>query len=91
MSTIEITNKAREYKELQIMIKELEDAAAALRADITAHMDAQGVDTLQADIFIIRNTAYTSQRVDAIALRKELPDIAARYTKAIETRRFAIA
>ena len=91
MSTVEITGKAREYREIQAMIKELEDAAEALKTAITAEMDARSVDTLTADVFTIRWTAYTSQRVDTTALMKELPDVAARYTKTTEARRFQVA
>ena len=86
-----LATKAREYRELQAMIKELEAEAEAVKATITAELDAQGVDTIQADIFTIRWTAYTSQRVDTAALKKELPDIATRYTKTTEARRFQVA
>lgn len=91
MSTFEITNKAREYREIQAMIKQLEDEAEALKAAITAQMDAQNTDTVQADIFTIKWTVYSSSRVDTAALKKELPDVAARYTKTTEARRFQVA
>ena len=91
MSINEITTKAREYRELQVMIKQLEEEADAIKAAITAHMDAENTDTLQADVFTIRWTAYTSSRVDTTALKKELPDVAARYTKTTEARRFQVA
>ena len=86
-----LTEKAREYRELQAMIKELEAEAEAVKASITAELDAQGVDTIQADIFTIKWTAYTSSRIDTTAIKKELPDIAARYTKTTEARRFQVA
>lgn len=91
MSTIELTNKAREYRELQVLIKQLEDEAEAIKAAITAEMEAQSADTLQVDIFTIRFTAYQSSRIDVAALKKELPDIAARFTKTTEAQRFQIA
>ena len=91
MAKQDIAAKAKEYRELQAMIKELEAEAEAVKATITAELDAQGVDTLQADIFTISWTVYTSQRVDTTALKKELPDIAARFTKATEARRFQVA
>ena len=91
MTMNEITNKAKDYREIQALIKELEAEAEALKAAMIAHMEAQGADTLQADIFTIRWTAYTSNRVDTTALKKELPDVAARYTKTTEARRFQVA
>ncbi len=91
MSTVEITTKAREYREIQAMIKQLEDEAETLKSEITAQMEAQSTDTLQADVFTVRWTLYSSSRVDTTALKKELPDVAARYTKTTETRRFQVA
>jgi len=91
MTTIDITKAAKDYRELQAMIKELEAEAEAIKATLTAEMTAQGVDTLVADIFTVKFTAYTSNRIDTTALKAELPDVAARYTKTSEARRFQVA
>lgn len=91
MSSIEITTKAREYRELQAFIQSLQEEADTLKNAITAEMEMRGVDTMQADIFTIRYTAYTSNRVDTTTLKRELPDVAARYTKTAEARRFQVA
>lgn len=80
----DIEKAARDYRELQ-------NEAETLKAQITAHMDAENTDTLQADIFTIRWTPYTATRIDTAAIKSELPDIAARYTKTVETRRFQVA
>ena len=91
MTMHEITGKAKEYREIQAMLKQLEEEADALKADMIAELEAQGVDSLKADIFTIRWTAYTSSRIDTTALKKELPDVATRYTKTTEARRFQVA
>lgn len=91
MSVMDLTAKAREYRELQVMIKELEAEADAIKQTFIAVMDAQQTDELKADIFTIKHTAYTSSRVDTTALKKELPDVAARHTKTTEARRFSVA
>ena len=78
------------YKELQVFIKQLEDEAEGLKATITAEMDARQTDNLTVDVFTVKWTAYTSSRVDTSAIKRELPDIAARYTKTTEARRFSI-
>jgi predicted phage-related endonuclease len=91
MTTIETISKAaRDYRELQTMIKELEAEADAIKAVMISEMEKQNTDTLKTDIFTIRWTAYNSSRVDTSALKKELPEIAARYTKTTEARRFQI-
>ena len=91
MSSIEISAKIREYKELQTFIQQLQEEADAAKAVLIAEMEAQSTDTITADIFTVRYTSYTSSRVDTTALKKELPDIAARYTKTTEARRFSVA
>ena len=91
MTTIDITKAAKDYRELQTMIKELEAEADALKMAMTAHMDAQGVDTMTADVFTIKYTAYTSSRIDTTALKNELPEVAARFTKTNEAKRFSVA
>jgi len=91
MSNKDISTKAKEYKELQQFIKQLEEEADGIKAAIIAEMEAQQTDTMQTDMFTIRYTAYKSSRVDTTALKKELPDVAARYTKTTECRRFQVA
>jgi predicted phage-related endonuclease len=91
MSTIEISTRAKEYKELQQFIKQLEDEAETIKAAIIAEMEAQQTDSITTDLFTVKYTTYTSNRVDTTALKNELPDIAARYTKTTEARRFQIA
>ena len=91
MSVNEISTKAREYKELQNFISQLQDEADAIKAEITAAMEVKNVDTIATDLFTIRWTAYQSSRVDTTALKNELPDIAARYSKTTTARRFQVA
>ena len=91
MSNVEIATKIKEYKELQVFIKQLEDEAEAAKAAIIAEMEAQNTDSIQTDLFTVRYTSYKSDRVDTSALKKELPEVAARYTKTTEARRFSVA
>jgi len=91
MTQQDITKAAKDYRELQAMIKELTEEADAVKATIIAHMEHENAETLQADIFTIKWTAYSSQRVDTSALKRELPDVAARYTVATECRRFQVS
>jgi len=90
MTQLDITKAAKDYRELMGMIKELEAEAEGIKTALVRHMEEEQVDSIQADIFTIRWTAYTSQRVDTAAIKKDLPDLAARYTKTTEARRFQI-
>ena len=80
--------------ELAEYIRMQEEAAAMvenLKDQLKAQMQAAGVDTLAGAEHKATYKAVTSSRVDTTALKKELPEIAARYTKTTETRRFTFA
>lgn len=80
--------------ELAQYVRIQEEAAAtveALKDQLKAQMQAAGVDTLAGAEHKATYKAVTSSRVDTAALKKELPEIAARYTKTTETRRFTFA
>ena len=66
-----------------------------LDAEITAAEDAikaiMGEDeTLTAGAFKVSWKAVTSSRLDSTALKKAMPEIAARFMKQTTTRRFSI-
>lgn len=80
--------------ELAQYIRLQEEAAStveALKDQIKAAMTAAGVDTLVGSEHKATYKAVTSSRVDTTALKKDFPDVAARYTKTTETRRFTFA
>ncbi len=54
-------------------------------------MTAQGVDTLTGTDWKATWKAVTSSRLDSTALKKELPEIAARFVKQTTARRFVLA
>ena len=91
MSTNELTSKVRELKELKMMAEELDAEMTAIEELIKAEMTARQTDELITGEYKIRWKKVVSNRVDTTAIKKELPDVAARYTKATETRRFSIA
>jgi predicted phage-related endonuclease len=91
MSTCELAEKAKAYKELQAMIHQLEEEADAIKAAITAQMEAAGAETVQADVFNIRWQTVTSERLDGKALKAAMPELARQFTKTATARRFQIA
>ena len=91
MSTNDIATKARELKELRLMAEELAAEITAIEDAIKAEMTARETEELIAGAYKIRWTLYTSARLDSKALKAELPEIAARYTKETTARRFTVA
>lgn len=91
MSISELDMKVKELRELKRMADELAGEIEALQDGIKAHMTEQDTDTLTGTDWKITWKAVTSNRMDTTALKKELPDIAARYTKASTSRRFTLA
>lgn len=80
--------------ELAQYIRMQEEAAAmveSLKDQLKERMTAAGVDSLAGSEHKATYKAVTSSRVDTTALKKELPAVAARYTKTTTTRRFTFA
>ena len=81
-------------KELAEYIRMQEEAAAmveSLKDQLKERMSAAGVDSLSGSEHKATYKAVTSSRVDTTALKKDLPEIAARYTKTTTARRFTFA
>ena len=80
--------------ELAQYIRMQEEAAAiveSLKDQLKAQMQAAGVDTLAGDEHKATYKAVTCSRVDTTALKRDLPEIAAQYTKTTTARRFTFA
>ena len=90
MTTIEITTKAREYREIQAMIKELEAEADALKQTMIREMDARQVDTLDAGEYTIRWNLYETSRLDSTKLKSEHADLYAAYSNKSTATRFQV-
>lgn len=77
--------------ELAQYIRMQGEAAAmveSLKDQLKERMAAAGVESLAGSEHKATYKAVTSSRVDATALKKELPEIAAKYTKTTTARRF---
>ena len=89
MSTNELKAKAAELKELKAMQEELAAEITAIEEEIKAAMGDQ--EQITAGPFKITWQPITSGRLDSVAVKKAVPDVAARFTKTITTRRFTVA
>ena len=90
MSQQEITATVAELQELRRMQEDLEAEIASIQDRIKAHMAASGVDSLTAGAFKVTWKEVTTPRVDAAALKKALPEVAARFTRTATVRRFTV-
>lgn len=87
-------NIDRIMKELAEYIRMQEEAAAmveSLKDQLKERMTAAGVDSLAGSEHKATYKPVTSSRVDTTRLKKDLPEIAARYTKTTTARRFTFA
>jgi predicted phage-related endonuclease len=88
MSHAELEKTVYELQELKRLREELEAEIEAAESRIKAHMGDQ--EQLIAGPFKIRWSTVTSSRIDTTALKKELPDLAQRFTKTTTCRRFVV-
>lgn len=89
MSNNEMVTKITELKELRTMKEELENMIADLEDSIKSEMGACEELFLAGHKITWKQIAYS--RFDTATFKRELPDIAARYTKTVTTRRFIVA
>lgn len=62
-----------------------------LKDELKNIMQAENIEVLQGTEHKASYKAVISSRIDTSALKKELPEIAAKYTRTTETRRFTFA
>ncbi len=78
----------REIAEYTRMAEEIGATLDSLKDTLKKHMEENGLDTVTGSEHKASYKKVTSSRLDSAALKKELPEIAAKYTKTTETRRF---
>ena len=88
MSNPNMESKVKELMELRRMKEEIEAAIAAAEDEIKGVMGDE--ETLLAGAFKVSWKTFTSSRLDSTALKKALPEIAAKFTKTTTARRFSI-
>lgn len=89
MSINELESKARELRQLQALIEEAQQEAEAIKDAIKAAMGDS--EALVAGEYKITWKSVTTARIDTSALKKELPEVAAAFTRETTVRRFCVA
>lgn len=70
------------------MAEEIAATVDGLKDALKKHMEENGLDSIAGSEHKASYKAVTSSRIDTTALKRDLPEIAAKYTKTTETRRF---
>ena len=85
----DIITKVQELMELRRMAEELQSEIDALQEAVKDFMGSE--ETMIAGAFKVSYKSITSSRLDSAALKRDLPIVAALYTKQIITRRFTVS
>lgn len=88
MNINETMRELAQYTRLQ------EEAAAtveALKDQLKQYMSENQLETLAGDEHKATYKTVTSSRIDTTALKKDAPEIAAKYTRTTESRRFTFS
>ena len=84
----DIITKVQELMELRRMAEELQTEIDALQEAVKNSMGSE--ETMIAGAFKVSYKNITSSRLDSAALKRDLPNVAALYTKQTTTRRFTV-
>ncbi len=78
----------REIAEYTRMAEEVSATLDSLKDILKKHMEENGLDSIAGSEHKASYKAVTSSRIDTTALKRDMPEIAAKYTKTTNTRRF---
>ena len=78
----------REIAEYTRMAEEVAATLDSLKDILKKHMEENGLDSIAGSEHKASYKAVTSSRIDTTALKRDMPEIAAKYTKTTKTRRF---
>ena len=83
-----IDSTMRELAQYTRIMEEASDTVDSLKDEIKRYMEEHETDILIGNEHKATYKAVTSNRIDTASLKKDMPDIAAQYTKTTETKRF---
>lgn len=78
----------REIAEYTRMAEEIGATLDSLKDTLKKHMEENGLDSIAGSEHKASYKAVTSSRIDTTALKRDMPEIAAKYTKTTNTRCF---
>ena len=91
MSTNQIMSKVESLLYWEKILEDAKAKADGLRNEIKQEMLSRNTEELAVGQYIIRWTSVLTQRFDATAFKRVMPDIYKAYLKQVSSRRFTIA
>ncbi len=91
MSTNHLIKKIEALHDWEKIMEEAKAEAETIRDEIKQEMMIRNTGELTVGQYIIRWTSVLSQRFDATAFKKVMPDIYKAYLEQVSSRRFTIA
>ena len=91
MNANELDKKVDQIRSLKRLIEEAEAEITGIEDEIKARMTELDTDELRGGTCKVTWKQTSSTRIDSKTLKKELPDIAAKYSTVTIYRRFLIA
>ena len=90
MGVVAIENRINKLHSLEAQIEALEAEANAIRSEIKAALDEQGVDELLTKNFVVRWKEIITSRFDGKAFKAAMPELYQQFVKASRSRRLTI-
>ncbi len=89
MTDRQLDNRMKKLQELNAKIKELTELADALKDEIKADLEEKNEDEHDTGSFVIRWKMVSQKRLDNTALKADLPDVYAKYSKDSSYKQFS--
>lgn len=90
MGKTELNAAVKKARKLKVEIEQLQAEFDALTATLKTEMETRAVEVLTGADWKITYKTVTGNRLDTTALKRELPEIAARYSKPTAVKRFTL-
>ena len=91
MSSMELTTKIEDLKELEAFLEEIKAEAETIRDEIKAEMLKRNTEELEVGQYVIHYTTVLSNRFDTTAFKKLHGELYKAYTKRSTSKRFTIS
>lgn len=87
-ATKTINQKMSAYAELLMKLDRLQQEADDMKNELKNYMDSKEIDVLIGKEHKITYKVVVTNRIDSKALKKDMPEIAEKYSKTSSTKRF---